>query len=215
MPAIVGWRMPEGRARRLRQHLGLAAQFPAAVARRRHRRRGPQQTFLRALRHSDGLDHRPRRGTRPAPEVRARPHRHRHLAGRLRTRHARHRNPGRAHEAGGRQRRWDRDLAGRPALGSRRCCTPSCPACPGHDIWARDFAGSVGRLHRCLRRRGVAARSCPRSMRSNSSRIGASWGGTKSLAAPIVDVRRSARPPSGTVPNSCCGSTSVWSIQTT
>ncbi|MGY3529096.1 cystathionine beta-lyase [Bradyrhizobium sp. USDA 4452] len=71
---------------------------------------------------------------------------------------------------------------------------PCLPSCPGHDIWVRDFAGSSAvfsiQLRPEFRNRLAAGLSALRIFA-----IGASWGGTRSLIAPMnMEGDRSVRP---------------------
>ena len=66
---------------------------------------------------------------------------------------------------------------------------PALPSCPGHEIFRRDFAGASG----------VFSIVLPDDTRLNSAldalrvfAIGASWGGTRSLMAPMTITRENA-----------------------
>jgi cystathionine beta-lyase len=65
-----------------------------------------------------------------------------------------------------------------------RVLHPALPSCPGHEVWRRDFAGSSGVfsivLHECGQKQLDAAL---RKLRIFA--VGASWGGTRSLIAPL------------------------------
>jgi cystathionine beta-lyase len=65
-----------------------------------------------------------------------------------------------------------------------RVLHPALPSCPGHEIWRRDFAGSSGVfsivLKECMQQHVDAALG-----RLRIFALGASWGGTRSLIAPL------------------------------
>ncbi|CAM3220827.1 PLP-dependent aspartate aminotransferase family protein [Paracoccus nototheniae] len=68
---------------------------------------------------------------------------------------------------------------------------PALPSCPGHDLWCRDFAGASG----------VFSVVLPDASRLNAAldalqvfAIGASWGGTRSLMAPMTITRANGHP---------------------
>ena len=70
---------------------------------------------------------------------------------------------------------------------------PALPGCPGHEHWARDFAGSSGLFAFAIR--GDDAARVRLIDRLDHFGIGFSWGGFESLALPIDPARvRSARP---------------------
>ncbi|UWR62770.1 trans-sulfuration enzyme family protein [Phaeobacter inhibens] len=75
-----------------------------------------------------------------------------------------------------------RYLAARPDVG--KVLHPALPDFPQHDIWKRDFRGASGVfsvvLNACQERNLDAGLDCLRTMR-----IGASWGGTRSLIVPV------------------------------
>jgi cystathionine beta-lyase len=74
---------------------------------------------------------------------------------------------------------------------------PALPEFPGHALWRRDFAGSVGVFSFSLKAAAVAhAVEALDALELIS--IGASWGGTKSLLAPVsVKALRTAKPWAG------------------
>ncbi|MDF1790571.1 MAG: cystathionine beta-lyase [Thalassobaculaceae bacterium] len=76
-----------------------------------------------------------------------------------------------------------RRLAGHPAV--ETVLHPALPSCPGHDIWARDFAGSAG-VFSIVLKPGMDARMEPALSALKVFAIGASWGGTRSLIAPAA-----------------------------
>lgn len=76
-----------------------------------------------------------------------------------------------------------RRLAGHPAV--ETVLHPALPSCPGHDIWARDFAGSAG-VFSIVLKPGLEARMEPALSALKVFAIGASWGGTRSLVAPAA-----------------------------
>jgi cystathionine beta-lyase len=83
-------------------------------------------------------------------------------------------------------------LDGMPAV--ERVLHPSLPTCPGHDIWARDFAGASGVFSVVLKPATEALLS-PALTAMKIFAIGASWGGTRSLVAPMsVKNDRVVRP---------------------
>lgn len=71
---------------------------------------------------------------------------------------------------------------------------PALPEFPGHALWKRDFAGSVGVFSFCLKTSAVAhAVEALDALELIS--IGASWGGTKSLLAPVaIRALRTVKP---------------------
>ncbi len=74
---------------------------------------------------------------------------------------------------------------------------PALPGSPGHALWQRDFAGSAGVFSFCLK-----ASALPHAVEALDAleliSIGASWGGTKSLLAPVaVKALRTVRPWTG------------------
>lgn len=65
-----------------------------------------------------------------------------------------------------------------------RVLHPALPDCPGHDLWRRDFAGASGVFSVVLKPRYAdAVANALAALRL--FRIGASWGGTHSLVAPM------------------------------
>lgn len=75
-----------------------------------------------------------------------------------------------------------------------RVLHPCLPSCPGHAIWARDIGGSGG-VFSILLRPGAEAGLNPALTALQVFAIGASWGGTRSLIAPMaLQGERSARP---------------------
>lgn len=85
-----------------------------------------------------------------------------------------------AHGENGEQiARW---LAEQPQVA--RVLHPALPSCPGHDIWARDFAGASGLFSFSLKGGDDAARSRLIDGLDHFG-IGFSWGGYESLALPI------------------------------
>jgi cystathionine beta-lyase len=74
---------------------------------------------------------------------------------------------------------------------------PELPDCPGHDLWRRDFSGSVGVFSFSLDA-SAAAHAMEALDALELISIGASWGGTKSLLAPVaIKALRTARPWTG------------------
>lgn len=75
-----------------------------------------------------------------------------------------------------------------------RILWPAHPGSPGHDIWLRDFTGAAGVFSVVLR--PGAARHIGAALDTLTTfAIGASWGGTRSLVAPMSVARaRSVRP---------------------
>ena len=83
-------------------------------------------------------------------------------------------------------------LQGSPAVA--RVLHPALPSCPGHEIWLRDFAGSSA-VFSIVIRPEFKARIYPALGQLRLFAIGASWGGTHSLIAPMdVAADRTARP---------------------
>lgn len=65
-----------------------------------------------------------------------------------------------------------------------RVLHPALPSCPGHEIWKRDFSGASGVFSVVLRQGAeLHLERCLAHLKLFS--IGASWGGTHSLIAPI------------------------------
>jgi cystathionine beta-lyase len=79
-----------------------------------------------------------------------------------------------------------------------RVLHPALPSCPGHTFWKRDFAGSSGVFSAVLSR-GADARLGPALKALRLFAIGASWGGTRSLIAPmsVTADRTAVRWPDG------------------
>jgi len=68
------------------------------------------------------------------------------------------------------------------------------PSCPGHDLWKRDFAGSSA-VFSIVVKPEFKERIYPAMARLRVFAIGASWGGTRSLIAPMnVANDRTVRP---------------------
>jgi len=90
----------------------------------------------------------------------------------------------RRHEENGlKVARW---LKGRPEVA--RVLHPALPDCPGHEIWARDFAGATGLFSIVLA--GGDAAACARLIDGLTHfGIGYSWGGFESLAVPAEPIR--------------------------
>jgi cystathionine beta-lyase len=73
-----------------------------------------------------------------------------------------------------------------------RVLYPALPTDPGHSIWKRDFTGASG-VFGIVFGAGVAKHVAPALDVLTTFRIGASWGGTSSLVAPMpVKASRSA-----------------------
>lgn len=64
---------------------------------------------------------------------------------------------------------------------------PALPSCPGHDLWARDFAGSAGLFSIILH--GSKAKAAALIDALELFGIGYSWGGFESLAIPVHPER--------------------------
>ncbi|WP_287459310.1 cystathionine beta-lyase [Sphingomonas sp.] len=75
--------------------------------------------------------------------------------------------------------RW---LETRPEVA--RVLHPALPSCPGHDLFARDFAGASGLFSFVLQGGGEAARAALIDGLDHFG-IGYSWGGFESLAIPV------------------------------
>lgn len=78
-----------------------------------------------------------------------------------------------------------RRMAGHPAV--ERVLHPALPSCPGHAVWARDFAGASG-VFSVVLRSGTEDRIEAAFATLRRFAIGASWGGTRSLVVPM-DIR--------------------------
>lgn len=78
------------------------------------------------------------------------------------------------------------ELAHRLAEHSRHTVLHPClPNCPGHMLWQRDFKGSSGVFS--LQLDGISAEALDRALDElKTFAIGASWGGTRSIIAPMV-----------------------------
>ncbi len=75
-----------------------------------------------------------------------------------------------------------------------RVLHPALPDCPGHAIWKRDFTGANG-LFSVLFTPAATPHVASALDVLNTFSIGASWGGTHSLMAPMpVKAHRTARP---------------------
>ena len=88
--------------------------------------------------------------------------------------------------------RW---LADQPLVDHVR--HPALPGCPGHDLWARDFAGAAGVFSAVLAPEAMP--HVPAAFDAlNIFRIGGSWGGTQSLLVPMtIKENRTAVPWTG------------------
>jgi cystathionine beta-lyase len=76
-----------------------------------------------------------------------------------------------------------------------RVLHPALPSCPGHDIWKRDFKGSSS-LFSIVLKTGAEKNLDAALTGLKLFAIGASWGGTHSLVAPMA-IERTARPWTG------------------
>lgn len=65
-----------------------------------------------------------------------------------------------------------------------RVLHPALPSCPGHDLWARDFAGSSG-LFAFTLKRGSRRNTGPLVDHLHHFAMGFSWGGYESLVLPV------------------------------
>jgi cystathionine beta-lyase len=75
-----------------------------------------------------------------------------------------------------------------------RVLHPALPSCPGHELWKRDFAGASG-VFSVVLKRGAEVRLEEALSALKTFAIGASWGGTHSLIAPMsVAADREIRP---------------------
>lgn len=78
-----------------------------------------------------------------------------------------------------------------------RVLHPALPSSPGHEVWRRDFSGSNGVLSVAFKPEAVPHVASALD-RMQTIAIGASWGSTRSLAAPMpVRAFRSATPWAG------------------
>ena len=74
-----------------------------------------------------------------------------------------------------------------------RVLHPALPSCPGHEVWARDFAGSSA-VFSIVLKPDFRDRLSSAMSRLRLFSIGASWGGTRSLIAPMeIAADRSVR----------------------
>ena len=67
---------------------------------------------------------------------------------------------------------------------AERVLHPALPSCPGHELWKRDFAGASG-VFTVQLRSGYEAGLSDALTAMKTFSIGASWGGTHSLIAPM------------------------------
>jgi len=67
---------------------------------------------------------------------------------------------------------------------SLRVLHPALPSCPGHELWQRDFTGASG-VFSVVLKPGLEAALDPALSAMRLFAIGASWGGTRSLIAPM------------------------------
>lgn len=81
--------------------------------------------------------------------------------------------------------RW---LADRPEI--EAVWHPALPGCPGHDLWRRDFRGSSGVFSVSFGDQTRNAAILAFVDRLKHFRIGYSWGGVTSLAAPYLKLNR-------------------------
>jgi cysteine-S-conjugate beta-lyase len=85
--------------------------------------------------------------------------------------------------------RW---LAEHPAV--ETVLHPALPACPGHDLWKRDFTGSTS-VFSIVLAEGATRESIIAFVDAlEFFEIGYSWGGVTSLAVPWFDLRRTHGP---------------------
>ena len=71
---------------------------------------------------------------------------------------------------------------------------PCLPSCPGHEFWARDIKGSGG-VFSIVLKPGAEANLDAALTALKIFSIGASWGGTRSLIAPMaIKTDRTVRP---------------------
>jgi cysteine-S-conjugate beta-lyase len=76
-----------------------------------------------------------------------------------------------------------------------RVLHPALPSCPGHEIWKRDFKGSSG-LFSIVLKRGAEKNLDAALDGLKLFALGASWGGTHSLIAPMA-IERTVTPWTG------------------
>jgi cysteine-S-conjugate beta-lyase len=75
-----------------------------------------------------------------------------------------------------------------------RVLHPALPSCPGHAVWARDFKGSSA-VFSIVSKPECTDRVYPAMSSLRLFAIGASWGGTRSLIAPMaIAADRTVRP---------------------
>ena len=85
-----------------------------------------------------------------------------------------------------------RRLQGNPAV--EQVLHPCLPSCPGHEFWARDIKGSGG-VFSVVLKPGAEANLDAALTALKTFSIGASWGGTRSLIAPMaIKADRTVRP---------------------
>ena len=85
-----------------------------------------------------------------------------------------------------------RRLEKMPAV--ERVLHPALPSCPGHQFWKRDFKGSSA-VFSIVLRPGCEEQLGPALTALRIFAIGASWGGTRSLIAPMaIKADRTVRP---------------------
>lgn len=65
-----------------------------------------------------------------------------------------------------------------------RVLHPALPGCPGHELWKRDFTGASG-VFTVVPKRGIEAHLEESLSSLKVFSVGASWGGTHSLIAPM------------------------------
>ena len=77
---------------------------------------------------------------------------------------------------------------------ARRVLHPALPSCPGHEFWQRDFTGGCGVFSVVLPAEAEPAVG-PALTAMRLFAIGASWGGTRSLVAPMQVKADRVAPP--------------------
>ena len=87
-------------------------------------------------------------------------------------------------QAGEQLARW---LATHPEV--QRVLHPALPECPGHVVWQRDFTGSAGLFSLLLHPRHTDAAVAQMLQAMQLFQMGASWGGTASLALAYRGLR--------------------------